>query len=71
MRNKLLDYDALRIGNKYMGFVITNIDMIKRLYEIEKYILDNIKPEYQEAYLEGALLPFKMDYANANQLNFK
>ena len=45
MRNKLLDYDALRIGNKYMGFVITNIDMIKRLYEIEKYILDNIKPE--------------------------
>ena len=71
MRNKLLDYNALRIGNKYMGFVITGIDMIKRLYEIEKYILDNIKPEFQEAYLEGALLPFKMDYANANQLNFK
>ena len=64
MRNKLLDYDALRIGNKYQGFVITDIDMIKRLYEIEKYILDNIKPEYQDIYLEGALLPFQIEYLN-------
>ena len=64
MRNKLLDYNALRIGNKYMGFVITGIDMIKRLYEIEKYILDNIKPEYQDIYLEASLFPFQMEYLN-------